>query len=266
MKRLRSIALLPALIGGLFLLASSAAQAQPAGWGTVKGKILYKGKVPPKQKANVDKDQKHCLSKGQIFLEDWVVDPKTKGVRDVFVWLMPLNKGEKMPIHPKLKALRRKEVSIDQPCCMFVPHALAMREGQKLVIKNSSPIPHNFRYQGHPFTNGGGNFAIPPGGKHIIKKDFVADYKLPVLINCDIHKWMSATVRVFDHPYYAVTGEDGTFTIRNAPAGKYRLIIWKRGLGYYGGAKGREGRIISIPANGTANAGTFEITKPKGGN
>src|SRR5581483_4832947 len=118
-------------------------EAEQGGWGTIKGQIAWGGDALPEPKpVNVDKDQQHCLSKGPIHSEDWVVNPKNKGVKWTFVWLdvEPLS-GQTLPIHPDVQQLKQKKVTIDQPCCAFVPHCLAMREGQTLEVKNSAQIP-----------------------------------------------------------------------------------------------------------------------------
>jgi hypothetical protein len=237
-------ALLAAAAGWAALSVPGAAQ-DGNGWGTVKGRIVWgSAEVPKPGPLKVDKDEKHCLSKGPILSEEWVVDPKTKGVRDTFVWLAPDKAGGQLPIHSILKAPKDKEVVVDQPCCAFVPHAVAIREGQVLVAKNSAPIPHNFKYEGLPTTNPGGNPLIPPGGKVEIA-NLKAD-RFPVLMSCTIHGWMKGYIRVFDHPYYAVTKEDGTFEFKNAPAGNFRLMVWHGSSGWSGGAAGRTGQPITI--------------------
>ena len=90
-----------------------------------------------------DKNKADCLkaSNGQPTPnEKWVINPKNKGIRDVFVWLAnadPKNK-KPLPIHPSLKDITVKEVVIDQPACHFVPHAIALREGRKLIVPTRS--------------------------------------------------------------------------------------------------------------------------------
>jgi hypothetical protein len=224
------------------LLSPAAAPAQA--WGTIKGKVTWAGDAPKPEEVNVDTDKDHCLSKGPIVKETFVVNPKNKGVANVFVWLAPADKDAKLPVHPSLKAVPDKVVVIDQPCCKFEPHAVAMREGQTIEAKNTSPKPHNFKWSGHPLKNVGGNQIIPPGGKLLIS-DLKAD-RLPISLNCDVHKWMNGYVRVFDHPYFAVTDKDGNFTIKDAPAGNWRLISWQEGVGWVDG--GKEGTPITIAA------------------
>jgi hypothetical protein len=226
--------------------APSLAQA----WGNVKGKVNWAGAIPEAVKINVDQDQKHCLKDGPLFKENFVINAKNKGVKNVFVWLAPAPKGGPLPVHPGLVKVPNKVVVIDQPCCAFVPHAVAMREGQTVEAKNSAPVPHNFKWSGHPLKNPGGNQIIPPGGKLVI--DNLKADRLPISVGCDIHKWMTGYIRVFDHPYFAVTDADGRFEIKNAPAGTWRLIAWQEGVGWVN-AGGKDGEPFTVAANKTTD-------------
>ena len=159
--------------------------------------------------------------------EKWVVNQKNQGIRDVFVWLADYDdpRSQKpLPTHPKLKKIAVKEVVLDQPACCFIPHAIALREGQVLLVKNSAPFQHNFKWTGNQDTNPGGNVLMPAGSSKEIK-DLVAD-RQPVQFECNIHTWMRGSIRVFSHPYFAVTDENGAFEFKDAPAGKFRIMIW----------------------------------------
>ncbi len=263
MTRYLSGSVLLALAASCLATINYTAQAQePAGWSTVKGKVIYGGTDIPKQEPlKVDKDQAHCLAHGPILSEDWVVDPKTKGVKDVFVWLEPMDKDAQMPVNPKLKNRALKPVELNQPNCRFVPHVLAMEEGQTLIVKNPAPIPHNLHTISHPTKNPKGtvNFLMPPNSTFQLKDLKAVGF--PVSVNCDIHPWMRASIRVFDHPYYAVTKEDGSFALPLAPAGEYRLFVWHPASGWMGGAKGRNGTPITIRAEGDTDVGSLKIQK-----
>jgi len=63
----------------------------------------------------------------------------------------------------------------------------------------------------------------------------------PISYKCSIHPWMSGYVRVFEHPYYAVTDDDGKFEIKNAPVGKFRIVFWHES-GLRGGRTGDSAR------------------------
>jgi len=135
-----------------------------------------------------------------------------------------------------------------------------MREGQVLIAKNSAPMPHNFKWGGNPAKNPGNNVLIQAGGKLEIK-DLVAD-RFPVTVNCTLHPWMSAWVRVFDHPYYAVTDDSGNFEIKDAPAGDYRLVVWHESVGW--GTPGlKNGEPITIKAGGVTKVPTIELIERK---
>ena len=150
---------------------------------------------------------------------------------------------------------------MDQPLCMFIPHAIGMREGQILLAKNSSTISHSYKWTGNPATaNSGNNVLIAPKGSVPIK-GLVAD-RLPIKIECNIHNWIGGWVRVFDHPYFAVTAGDGAFELRNAPAGEYRLMVWHGSGGWLGCKDGRNGQLINIPAGKTLEMGELKYQPP----
>jgi hypothetical protein len=247
----------PALLAlfALTLLTTASVMGQDEGWGTIKGRVVWGGdKVPERRPIDLaGPNAQQCLKMGKPPLsEDWVVDPKTKGIRWTFVWLTA-EKGKTLPVRPDLKEIKVKEVSMDQPWCMFEPHALAMRQGQTLLAKNSAAIAHNFRGIGNPAANPGFNLILAPNTTVPIQ-GLRAD-RLPIVIQCDIHRWMKAYVRVFDHPYYAVTDENGAFEIKNAPAGEYRLVVWHGTGGWRGGAEGKNGVPISVQADAATELG-----------
>jgi plastocyanin len=224
-------------------LVAPAVQAQ--GGATVKGTVVWAGpSVPEQKKLDITKDQQACLAKGPLLNEEIVVNPSNKGMANVFVWITTAN-GGKPPVPAALAKPKVKEVDMDQPTCAFEPHAVAVREGQTLVAKNSAPVAHNVNWQGSPAKNPGGNKIIPSGkAEHIT--NLKAD-KRPVAVSCNIHPWMKGWIRVFDHPYYAVTDKDGNFEIKDAPVGKYKIWYWSD-TGYKDGAKGAEGFDITIKA------------------
>jgi len=209
--------------------AAAAEKDKSSGWGTIKGKVVWGGdEIPKPEMIDVTQNKDHCLKKGPLYRQDLVINKQNKGVRYAIAWLAPESPKEKLPINPTLKGLTKKPVVIDQPCCMFEPHALGMQEGQTLVVKNSAPIAHNVYWTS--FKNPGGNVQLPPGDKKEIT-DLVAE-NLPLQVQCNIHPWMSARVGIFKHPYFVVTDEDGNFEIKLAPAGTYRMVVWHERVGY----------------------------------
>ncbi len=231
-----------------------------AGWGALKGRVVWgEGPIPKPAEIKVEKNPEHCLAKGPLFSEELVVNEKNRGVRWVFLWLAPEPGGTPLTIHPDLRDIKSKQVEIDQPCCQFVPHALTLRQGQELIAKNSAPIAHNVHWTGHPVKNPGGNVIVPAGQSYVIQ-DLKAD-RFPVKISCDIHSWMNAWVRVFDHPYFALTDADGNFEIKQAPAGNFRLISWQESIGW--GPGGRDGIPLVIKSNATTDLGELKLETRK---
>jgi len=264
MRYLATWAVLAPLVGLTFVDGRDSQAADgDKNWGTIKGQVVWSGdKLPDAPELKIDKDTEACLAKGKVFSEEWVVNKDSKGIRWVFVWLAnedPKDKKE-LPIHPARKEIKEKKVEIDQPCCMFIPHALGMREGQTLVAKNSAPVAHNFNYGGHPLVNPGKNVLMAPGGTVDIG-DLRADERFPVSVGCNIHGWMKAYVRVFNHPYFAITDENGNFEIKDAPAGNWRLKIW-HDSGWRGGAAGRDGEKITVKGGGVTDLGKLDMKQP----
>jgi hypothetical protein len=257
--RYLSIAALLGLCAGVGLLTNGPASADEkkadGGWGTIKGRIVLADGVdiPKPEKVDVNQDQAHCLSRGNIFREEWVVNSKNRGVKNVFVWLTPdpMKPTAAPAIHPALATPKTKEVEIDQPCCKFEPHALGLRVGQDLVAKNSAPVSHNINWVE-------GNVSVPPGKSFAIKD--LKPTKIPIPVSCNIHRWMSARVGVFDHPYFAVTDENGEFEIKDAPAGEIWLILNHEGAGWCGLREGKKyGKKINVHANETRTLDKIEI-------
>jgi hypothetical protein len=229
------------------LVAVTGLTARPADAadGTIKGQVVFAGAtVPAQQPLNVNKNQAECLAKGPVLGEELVVNKDNKGVKNVFVWITATD-GGKPPVPAALAKPAVKEVYLDQPFCAFIPHAMAIREGQDVVVKNTATIPHNVNWSGGP-KNPGNNLIVPAGGSLKMAPAFKAS-KAPVSVTCNIHGWMKGYFRVFDHPYYAVTDADGKFEIKDAPVGAFKIWYWTDG-GWKDGAAGANGFPITIKA------------------
>jgi plastocyanin len=216
------------------------------GWGNVKGQVVWAGdKLPERAPLKVDKDQDACLVKGPLLDQKYVVDKDSKGVEFTVVWLAPA-KGA-LPIKPELKDAKPKKHELDQPTCQFEPHVMAIREGDEIVAKNTAKVPHNINVVGG--TLGPNLNQIIAPGKDLDIKDFKAS-STPVSVSCTIHGWMKGYIRVFKHPYFAVTDAKGNFEIKDAPAGTWRLIAWQD----EGWVNGKDGQEITIKPGDTATA------------
>jgi hypothetical protein len=239
-------------------------------WGTIKGRAVWGEKeMPEVVKLKVEgQDKDYCLSKGAVVSEEYIVDPKTQGVKNVVVWLMDVKdpKKGKLPIHPNLAKSKQPSVTLDQPCCAFEPHVLAMRDDQSIVINNSAEKPHNVHFLGGLEFNQ----QIPAGGQMELKN--VKPSGIITNVQCDIHGFMKAKLLILPHPYFAVTGADGKFEIKNVPAGKYRLAMWHEGMGWVAfddPETPKNGKLIEIKpegqvkGGGETDLGEFKVMKSK---
>jgi hypothetical protein len=216
-------------------------------WTNIKGVIRFdpKEKIPEPVEIMPIANQAACKANGKFYTEDWIIHPKNRGLKNVFVWIEPdgVERGTPFPkesIHPKLTKLEKKEVEIDQPCCQFIPHTLAVREGQTVIIKNSAPMPHNALWVSEHINI---NPLIQSKGSHELKN--VKAERDKVILGCNLHPFMKAHIRIFDHPYYTITDENGKFEIPLAPQGKYRLFI-QHDTGWNKGREGNKGTLIDI--------------------
>lgn len=120
------------------------------------------------------------------------------------------------------------EARLDQKGCAFVPHAIGVRVGQEISIHSSDETLHNVDARGA--LNAPFNEAMVGAGSTLVKA--FQHPEVAVKLKCDIHPWMTAYVGVFDHPFFAVTGPDGTFTISGLPESDgYTVEAWHESLG-----------------------------------
>jgi plastocyanin len=110
---------------------------------------------------------------------------------------------------------------LDQSGCMYTPHVVGVMAGQKLVIRNSDATLHNV--MGTPRNNTPFNFGMSVKDGTVDKVFREPEMKLNV--KCVLHPWMSGYIHVMEHPFFAVTGEDGTFTIKGLPPGEYEISV-----------------------------------------
>lgn len=193
-------------------------------WGSIKGRIVYSGDPFVPEKITVERDPAVCGVVGQVD-ESLVVNPENQGVRNVAIWL---ETRDAIPVHPDLQKQPAKASVLDNLNCRFVPHMLAVRTGQAFELTNSDPVAHNaavYARRNMPFSE------IIPMNQPLQKK-FAKFEALPVRVDCSIHPWMKAWLIVSEHPYVAVTGEDGSFEIQNIPVGEWKFRFWHERPGY----------------------------------
>ena len=196
----------------LLALAPSSADAQ---WGSIKGKVVV-DEVPTLKLLIMKgdaaaKDAAVCAAQ-DVPDESLVVDPKTKGVANVVIYL----RRKPDQLHPKFEKPAAATVLYDQKGCKFIPHVAILQTNQQLQVVSGDGVAHNTR--ANPLKNQGFNFIIAPNDREGIKVPFKAAENLPIGIGCDIHSWMRGWLLVVDLPYAAVDGGRREFRdYRSAP-------------------------------------------------
>ncbi|MDB6110774.1 MAG: hypothetical protein JWR69_2524 [Pedosphaera sp.] len=136
------------------------------------------------------------------------------GLANVFVFIRSGLEGKHF-------ATPSTPVLIDQVGCEFEPYITAAMVKQAIRVGNSDPVLHNVHPTPTSRGNRESNKAQSPGSAPL-NFSFSAP-ELPIRFRCEVHPWMFAYVFVVDHPFFAVTDENGNFTIKNVPPGKYLL-------------------------------------------
>lgn len=242
------------------LILGTAAPAEPPtrqeGTGTIRGQFVWDGNDAPKlppliEKGDSSKKDANVCAVETLVDRSLVVDPESKGVRYAFVYLVSPSGTNAEKVEQLLED--HPEVEIDQKNCEFLPYCTPIHQDQKLIFKSSDPVAHNVRYQG--FTNPAQNIQLQPNGQ--LEANLVAERR-PMPLKCDIHPWMSGWIMVFDHPYFAVTDEQGNFEIRGVPEGEQNLVIWQERVGYVtpGAAKGL---AVPVQAGMVTTVGPIKI-------
>jgi hypothetical protein len=194
--------------------AAAPAAAPAGGSGTVSGKISFEGSVPAADKVKLNADPK-CAAMHKDGLERWQVHVKDGGLADVLVYV-------KSPVSGTYPAPTEAAL-LDQHGCDYTPHMLTMRAGQPLKIRNSDDTLHNIHPR--PTQNAEFNIGQARKGMESVREGEKGFNKPEVMIpvGCDVHPWMRAYISVFEHPFYAVSKEDGTFEIKGLPSGEYEI-------------------------------------------
>ncbi|HEY1662646.1 MAG TPA: carboxypeptidase regulatory-like domain-containing protein [Verrucomicrobiae bacterium] len=142
--------------------------------------------------------------------------------------IVSLKDGSGQPITGKSTGASQPAVVLDQKACLYTPQILAFQTGQSLIVRNSDACIHNV----HTTSKAGNpdhNDAQMAGGADLTYT--FPNAEMFMKFQCDVHPWMFAWACIFDNPYYAISGTDGKFVIKNVPPGKYTVSADHRKLG-----------------------------------
>ncbi|MBI4561481.1 MAG: hypothetical protein HY724_05505 [Candidatus Rokubacteria bacterium] len=234
------------ILGTLLLLPRGVAAYEVApvvDGGSVTGKVLFKGEVPPPKRMLIAKNKEVC---GEGYREIIEVAVRNGALENAVVLLDGIAKGKAWAAAPQ-KAL------LDQKGCVFIPPMMVVPKGGDIEILNSDPVLHNI----HTYEIIGSarrtlfNFGQPNQGQRLTKPINVRRGEW-VKVECDAHDFMHAWMYAAPSPYVAVTREGGSFAIADVPPGKYKVRALHPVVGIMEGE-------VTIPAKGKAEI-TFEFS------
>jgi len=212
--------------------------------GSIEGTIKYDGPLPHAKMIHMDADPVcYTINKGNVKASSIVVgDGNTLG--NVFVYLKSgLAQGNYTP--PADAAV------ITQAGCNYAPHVIGVMAGQKVRFLNPDGTLHNVHVMSK--VNPEFNASMPDFRKEMVVSFDKPEFMFP--IRCDVHPWMQAWMAVMTHPYFAVTGPDGKFEIKNVPAGIYVVEGWHERL--------QSKTAMVTVTEGAAQKADFTFSEPK---
>jgi len=191
----------------------------PAATGTITGTVTFAGPPPAMKPVALGGDPQCAVQhQGPVLAGDALVhDGK---VENAFVYV-------KDGLGTRTFAVPETPVTIDQVGCLYQPHVAGAQTCQPIEFVNGDPTLHNVH--GTPGRSAPWNFGMAlQGSKRRIR---VENPEVMIPVTCDVHPWMRGYLGVLPHPYFAVTGADGRFTLRGVPAGEYVLAAWHERFG-----------------------------------
>lgn len=199
--------------------AAQAPVVDPATAAAVTGNVAFQGAAPEPRRIDMSEEPVCAEKHPQGPFTESVVVNANGTLKNVFVHVKEGLGALSFPAP-------QQPVTLDQNGCIYHPHVFGIQASQSLVIKNSDGILHNINAR--PSVNRGFNISQPT------TMESTRTFAMPevmVPVKCDVHGWMEAYVGVLPHPYFAVTGDDGSFTIPNLPPGQYVIEAWHERYG-----------------------------------
>jgi hypothetical protein len=209
--------------------------------GTITGKTSFTGTAPEPKKIDTSADAVCAQKNPNAVTEDTVV--KDGKVANVFVYIKDGTTADGKKIGDFTFDAPTTAANLDQNGCHYKPHVLGVQTNQKISITNSDPTQHNIHPtpKNNPEWNQSQGSGAPP-----IEKSF-AKSEVLIPVKCNQHPWMKAYIGVLKHPFFAVTKEDGTYTIPGVPPGKYTVVAWHEKFG-------EKNMEVTVPSKGSATA------------
>jgi hypothetical protein len=212
--------------------------------GTVTGVIAFNGTVPAAKKIDTSADPICGQRNPNLTTEDTLV--KDGKLANVFVYIKEGTGADGTKFADYTWNTPATAITLDQNGCHYKPHVMGIQTNQKLSITNSDPTQHNIHPT--PKLNPEWN-QTQQSGQPPIEKTFARSEVL-IPVKCNQLPWMKAYIGVLKHPFFAVSAEDGTYSLKGVPPGTYTVVAWREG-----GADGTQKTMsVTVPANGSATA------------
>jgi len=195
-------------------------KVDPATAATVTGKVSFAGQAPAKVVLRMDAEPDCKGLHSTPAVGEEVVVNANRTLANVFVYV-------KAGLEGKTFEASTGSVQLDQKGCIYRPHVLGVRTGQTVSIANSDPTTHNIHPM--PAVNREWNQSQTPKAPNLDKQFPRTEIMIPV--KCNVHPWMKSWIGVLDHPFFAVTGDQGTFELKGLPPGDYTIEAWQEKYG-----------------------------------
>ena len=202
--------------------AEAIAPLDPATLGTLTGTIHFAGKPPERLKIDMSQDPVCAMTGGDNYAEQYVVH--NGDLANVYVYIKD---GPAAAMAQP--ATNTVPVILDQIGCKYVPHVIAVMQGEPVEFKNSDGTMHNVHVM--PDVQGNPTMDISQGPNGIPASKIFDKPETMMPVRCNNHPWMNAFINVSATPYFAVSDADGHFTIKGLPAGTYTLAAVHEKLG-----------------------------------
>jgi hypothetical protein len=207
-------------IGCVFLLAASAARAYESAvvvnGGTISGTVGFVGAAPKPVALEIGKDRDACAARA-LYDQSLLVGPGG-AIANAVVTLTDIARGAPLIPAPAVRFVQKG--------CEYTPHVAAFPAGSTVEIVNDDGILHSIHTESaiNPVLD-----LAQPAFKKIIR--IRIGQPEAIKVGCDAHNWMVGWWYAAGNPYYAVTGGDGRFMIKDVPPGTYTLQVWQERLG-----------------------------------
>jgi len=223
----------------------NAYRSKPTVPATITGTIRYNGAPPTSRRIDTSADPVCDRENPNLSTEEWLVTDGKVANTVVYV-----KSGTRLENY--IFDTPASEVVISRRGCQTIPRVVGVQTHQVLTIVNEDKTTHNFHFT--PRLNPDWNQSMPQGGSPLYHEFAVPEI---VPLKCNQHPWEKSYVGVFSHPFFAISGNDGSYTIAGLPPGRYTIVAWHES----GGTGVEESLEVTIGA-GESKTIDFSFSKP----